>query len=135
MFVMQEHGGALDILPPSSLPPKHSPSNHLATEAVKRCSTNPECMKLIFINSLPLPKVFNTILVAYVRSLWVWAAASAFFLMVIYAEITLGSIISLLCTVAIHNSCWDLGRDTDAAVQTEDTVPCFNSNCSPPCFS
>lgn len=62
-------------------------------------------MKLIIINSLPLPRVFNAILVACVRCLWVWAAASAFFLMVIYAEITLGSIISLLFAVAVHNSC------------------------------
>lgn len=60
-------------------------------------------MKLRIINSLPLPRVFNTILVACVRCLLVWAAASAFFLMVIYAEITLGSIISLLFAVAVHN--------------------------------
>lgn len=61
-------------------------------------------MNLIIITSLPLPKVLNTILLAHVRGLRVWAAASALFLMVIYAQITLRSIISLLCAVAVHNS-------------------------------
>lgn len=120
--------------PPSNpnkvcLPPTPSPG----TEAVKRCSTNPEYM--IIINSLPSPKYFNSILVTYSRCLWVRAAASALFLMVMYAEITLESIISLLWAVAVHNSWWDLGRDTDAAVQTVDTVPCFNSQCSSSCVS
>lgn len=55
--------------------------------------------------------------------------------MVIYAKITLESIISLLFAVTFHNSCWDLSRDTDAKVQTGDTIPCFNSSCSPPCVS
>lgn len=59
------------------------------------------------------------------------AAASACFLMVIYAEITLESIISLLFTVALHN----LSHDTDVAVQTGDTMPCFNSSFSPSCVS
>lgn len=127
---MQEYSGALDILSPSSLPSKHRPSLHLATEAVKRCSTNRKCMKLVIIISLPLPKVFNAILLG----VWcVWPAASAFFIIVIYAPVTLGSIISLLCAVAVHNSCWDLGRDTSSTVQTRDTMPCFNSNYSPSC--
>lgn len=56
------------------------------------------------ISLVPLPRVFIAILVAHVRCLRVWAAASAFLLMVIYAEITLGSIISLLFAVAVHNS-------------------------------
>lgn len=51
--------------------------------------------------------------------------------MVIYAEITLESIISLLFTVAVHN----LSHDTDVAVQTGDTMPCFNSSFSPSCVS
>ena len=45
---------------------------------------------------------------------------------VIYAEITLGSIISLLFAVDIHNAGSDPGSDTDAAVQTRDTPPCFS---------
>lgn len=84
-------------------------------EAGQRCPINPKCTKVIRITSLHLPKVFNAILVAYVRCLWVWAAESAFFLMVIYAQITLGSIISLLCAVAAHNSRGELDRDTSAA--------------------
>lgn len=52
--------------------------------------------------------------------------------MVIYAEITLGSIISLLCAVAVHNWRGDLGRDTELAGQTADTALGFNDACSPP---
>lgn len=61
------------------------------------------------------------ILVAFDRRLWVCAAKSAFSLMVIYAQITLESIISLWCAVTARNSWGDVDRDSVAALRKHKT--------------
>lgn len=60
-------------------------------------------------------------LVAFDRRLWVCVAKSAFSLMVIYAQITLESIISLWCAVTAHNSWGDVDRDSIAALRKHNT--------------
>lgn len=61
------------------------------------------------------------ILVAFDRRLWVCVAKSAFSLMVIYAQITLESIISLWWAVTAHNSWGDVDRDGVAALGKHNT--------------
>lgn len=109
----------------------HLPSTQTQTlrshgcEAVQRCSTNPKIHESHSNYLTALAKGFffflSVILVAFDRRLWVGAAKSAFFLMVIYAQITLESIISLWCTVTAHNSWGDLNHDTVAAHRKHNT--------------
>lgn len=122
---MQEHCRALDILP-SRVHAKRGPSSPRSRETAERCSTDlkvpppPQKEKVDLIASL---FSFKTMIpVAFDRRLWVCVAKSAFSLMVIYAQITLESIISLWWAVTAHNSWGDVDRDSVAVLGKHNTL-------------